>query len=163
MGILKELAQILASYTAELETYGPEDLRDPKKYFGDLYLLQSQSQALIDMALRAAALLGASPSGYIDAGRKLKEKSVLTEEDYRVYADMVRFRNILVHYMMVKEEVVREIVERGLYRWWLSLRGRYWRPCPETPSCRGAQSSGPRTGPCSAELLCGWARRRPYI
>jgi uncharacterized protein YutE (UPF0331/DUF86 family) len=117
MGILKELAQDLASYTAELETYSPEDLRDPKKYFGALYLLQSQSQALIDMALRAAALLGTSPSGYIDAGRKLREKGVLTEEDYRIYADVVRFRNILVHkYMMVKEEVVRQIVERRLYR-----------------------------------------------
>jgi len=63
MGNLKELAQILASYTAELETYCPEDLRDSKKYFKALYLLQSQSQSLIDMALRAAALLGASPSG----------------------------------------------------------------------------------------------------
>ena len=36
MGILKELAQALASYTAELETNSPEDLRDPKKYFGAL-------------------------------------------------------------------------------------------------------------------------------
>jgi len=36
MGILKELAQVLASYTAELETNSPEDLRDPKKYFGAL-------------------------------------------------------------------------------------------------------------------------------
>ena len=33
---------------------------------------------------------------YIDAGRKLKEKGVFTEEDYRIYADVVRFRNILV-------------------------------------------------------------------
>ena len=49
---------------------------------------------MIDMALRAAALLGTSPSGYIDAGRKLREKGVLTEEDYRIYADVVRFRNI---------------------------------------------------------------------
>jgi uncharacterized protein YutE (UPF0331/DUF86 family) len=133
MGILKELAQILASYTAELETYGPEDLRDPKKYFGALYLLQSQSQALIDMALRAAALLGASPSGYIDAGRKLKEKSVFTEEDYRVYADVVRFRNILVHYMMVKEEVVREIVERRLYRRVAELALKILEALPEDP------------------------------
>jgi hypothetical protein len=31
MGILKEPAQALASYTAGLETYSPEDLRDPKK------------------------------------------------------------------------------------------------------------------------------------
>jgi len=133
MGILKELAQILASYTAELETYGPEDLRDSKKYFGALYLLQSQSQALIDMALRAAALLGASPSGYIDAGRKLKEKSVLTEEDYRVYADVVRFRNILAHYMMVKEEVVREIVERRLYRRVAELALKILEALPEDP------------------------------
>jgi len=117
MEILKELAQALASYTAELETYSPEDLRDPKKYLGALYLLQSQSQALIHMALRAAALLETSPSSYIDAGRKLREKGVFTEEDYRIYADVVRFRNILVHCMMVKEEVVREIVERRLYRW----------------------------------------------
>ena len=42
---------------------------------------------------------------------------MLTEEDYRIYADVVRFRNILVHkYMMVKEEAVREIVEKRLYR-----------------------------------------------
>ena len=38
---------------------------------------------MIDMALRAAALLGTSPSGYIDAGRKLREKGVFAEEDYR--------------------------------------------------------------------------------
>jgi uncharacterized protein YutE (UPF0331/DUF86 family) len=133
MGILKELAQALASYTAELETYGPEDLRDPKKYFGALYLLQSQSQALIDMALRAAALLGTSPSGYIDAGHKLKEKSVLTEEDYRIYADVVRFRNILVHYMMVKEEVVREIIEKKLYRRVAKLALKILEALPEDP------------------------------
>ena len=134
MGILKELAQILASYTAELETYSLEDLRDPKKYFGALYLLQSQSQALIDMALRAAALLGTSPSGYIDAGRKLKEKGVFTEEDYRIYADVVRFRNILVHkYMMVKEEVVREIVEKRLYRGVAELARRILEALPGDP------------------------------
>jgi uncharacterized protein YutE (UPF0331/DUF86 family) len=133
MGILKELAQILASYTAELETYSPEDLRDPKKYFGALYLLQSQSQALIDMALRAAALLGTSPSGYIDAGRKLKEKGVFTEEDYRIYADVVRFRKILVHYMMVKEEVVGEIVERRLYRGVAELARRILEALPGDP------------------------------
>ena len=133
MGILRELAQALASYTAELETYSPEDLRDPKKYFGALYLLQSQSQALIDMALRAAALLGTSPSGYIDAGRKLREKGVLTEEDYRIYADVVRFRNILVHYMMVKEEVVREIVERRLYRRVAELARRILEALPGDP------------------------------
>ena len=63
VGILKELAQALASYTAELETNSLEDLRDPKKHFGPPYLLQSQSQVLIYMALPAAALLGTSPSG----------------------------------------------------------------------------------------------------
>jgi hypothetical protein len=62
MGILKELAQALASYTAELETYRPEDLRDPQEVFRGP-ILQSQSQALIDTALRAAALPGTSPSG----------------------------------------------------------------------------------------------------
>ena len=134
MGILKELAQILASYTAELETYSPEDLRDPKKYFGALYLLQSQIQALIDMALRAAALLGTSPSGYIDAGRKLREKGVFTEEDYRIYADVVRFRNILVHkYMMVKEEVVREIIEKRLYRGVAELARKILETLPGDP------------------------------
>jgi uncharacterized protein YutE (UPF0331/DUF86 family) len=133
MGILKELAQALASYTAELETYSPEDLRDPKKYFGALYLLQSQSQALIDMALRAAALLGTSPSGYIDAGRKLREKGVFTEEDYRIYADVVRFRNILGPYMIVKEEVVREIVEKRLYRRVAELARKILKALPGDP------------------------------
>jgi hypothetical protein len=57
-GILKELAQTLASYTAELETNSPEDLRK-EVFWGPV--LQSQSQVLIDMALRAAALLGTSP------------------------------------------------------------------------------------------------------
>lgn len=85
------------------------------------------------MALRAAALLGTSPSGYIDAGHKLKEKSVLTEEDYRIYADVVRFRNILVHYMMVKEEVVREIIEKKLYRWVAKLALKILEALPEDP------------------------------
>ncbi len=130
---MRELAQALASYTAELETYTAEDLRDSKKYFGALYLLQSQSQALIDMAVRAAALLGVSPGGYIDAGRKLREKGVFTEEDYRTYADVVRFRNILVQYMMVKEEVVREIVEKRLYRKVAELARRILEALPGDP------------------------------
>jgi len=88
---------------------------------------------LIDMALRAAALLGTSPSSYIDAGHKLREKGVFTEEDYRIYADVVRFRNILVHYMMVKEEVVREIVERRLYRWVAELSRKILEALPGDP------------------------------
>jgi len=58
---------------------------------------------------------------------------VLTEEDYRVYADAVRFRNILVHYMMVKEEVVREIVERRLYRGVAELALKILEALPEDP------------------------------
>ena len=58
---------------------------------------------------------------------------MLTEEDYRVYADAVRFRNILVHYMMVKEEVVREIVERRLYRGVAELALKILEALPEDP------------------------------
>ena len=58
---------------------------------------------------------------------------MLTEEDYRIYADVVRFKNILVHYMMVKEEVVREIVERRLYRWMAELAPKILEALPEDP------------------------------
>jgi len=47
---------------------------------------------------------------------------------------VIRFRNILVHkYMMVKEEVVGEIVERRLYRRVAGLARRILEALPGDP------------------------------
>ena len=53
----------MLGYAAELDSFAEEDLEDPKKLYGAIYLLMSQSQALIDMAERAASLLGIAPRG----------------------------------------------------------------------------------------------------
>lgn len=64
MAVLRELARYVFSYGAELDRYTAEDLEDSKRLYGAMYLLMSQSQALIDMAERAVSLLGLSARGY---------------------------------------------------------------------------------------------------
>jgi uncharacterized protein YutE (UPF0331/DUF86 family) len=73
-----------------------------------MYLLMSQSQALIDMAERAVSLLGLSARGYIDAGRQLMIHGVFTENDFKLYMNIVKFRNVLVN----KHQFVKIVLNR---------------------------------------------------
>ncbi|MGC8995000.1 MAG: HepT-like ribonuclease domain-containing protein [Pyrobaculum sp.] len=68
----------------------------------------SQSQALIDMAERAVSLLGLSARGYIDASRQLMIHGVFTENDFKLYMNIVKFRNVLVH----KHQLVKIVLNR---------------------------------------------------
>ncbi|MEM4437271.1 MAG: HepT-like ribonuclease domain-containing protein [Pyrobaculum sp.] len=77
-----------------------------------VYLLQVQ--ALIDIAVKAAAALGLGVEGYIDAGNKLKSAGILSDEEFRRYRTVVRFRNIVVHQYDI--EIIRRIIERREYR-----------------------------------------------
>jgi uncharacterized protein YutE (UPF0331/DUF86 family) len=87
-----------------------------------LHALQMQAQALIDMAQRAAALLGEPSHSYVGAGVALMRKGVLTEEDFRLYSAVVGFRNVLVHgYASIDVSRVSQILARREYRRLVSL------------------------------------------
>jgi len=62
-----------------------------------LHALQLQAQALIDMAQRAAALMGEPTHSYAEAGAALARRGVFFPEDLRLYRAVVGFRNVLVH------------------------------------------------------------------
>ena len=108
MAVLKELARSVLGYAAELDAYTKEDLEDAKKLYGAMYLLMSQSQALIDLAERATSLLGVAPRGYIDAGKILATHGIFSEEDLAHYTNIVKFKNILVYkYQIVKIGIIK--------------------------------------------------------
>lgn len=68
-----------------------EDLDDVYKFFSAVYMLQAQAQALIDIAVKAAAALGMEVEGYIDAGVKLSAavvKRIVRDGEYREVAKL---------------------------------------------------------------------------
>ncbi|MGC8584276.1 MAG: HepT-like ribonuclease domain-containing protein [Thermoproteus sp.] len=90
------------------------DLGDVYKYLSAVYLLQVQ--ALIDIAVRAAAALGLEVEGYIDAGEKLRSAGVIDDE-FKRYRAVVRFRNTAVRrYGAVDAAVIARIVRNREYR-----------------------------------------------
>ncbi|MGC8973544.1 MAG: DUF86 domain-containing protein [Thermoproteus sp.] len=117
MAVVSRLLRIVEERAALLDRIGPEELGDFKAYFSAVYLLQTQAQALIDMAQRAAALKGLEVGGYVDAGEKLRLLGVIDDEDLKLYKALVAFRNIVVHqYAAVDIEVVRKVVAGREYR-----------------------------------------------
>ncbi|MCY0891565.1 MAG: DUF86 domain-containing protein [Pyrobaculum arsenaticum] len=112
MGSLERLLKLLLQYTSYLDGLNADDLSDVYKYLSAVYLLQVQ--ALIDIAVKAAAALGLGVEGYIDAGNKLKSAGILSDEEFRRYRTVVRFRNIVVHQYDI--EIIRRIIERREYR-----------------------------------------------
>ncbi|MCU7788482.1 DUF86 domain-containing protein [Pyrobaculum sp. 3827-6] len=122
MAILRELARYVFSYGAGLDRYTAEDLEDSKRLYGAMYLLMSQSQALIDMAERAVSLLGLSARCCADAGGQLMIHGVFTENDFKLYMNIVKFRNALVNkYQVVKIEIVKDIVLNRRYKQLIDL------------------------------------------
>ncbi|AFA39912.1 hypothetical protein Pogu_1885 [Pyrobaculum oguniense TE7] len=134
MAVLKELARSVLGYAAELDAYTKEDLEDAKKLYGAMYLLMSQSQALIDLAERATSLLGVAPRGYIDAGKILATHGIFSEEDLANYTSIVKFRNILVYkYQIVKTEIIKDIVLKRKYKKAVELALKILRRFEEDP------------------------------
>ena len=84
MGVVERLLKLLLHYTALLDKLSVEDLEDEIKYYAALHLLQIQIQTLIDLASRAASILGLEVEGYIDAGHKLRQASIINDDELRV-------------------------------------------------------------------------------
>ncbi len=117
MAIIGRLLRIIEEREALLNRYSPDELGDVKAYYSAVYLLQTQAQALIDLAQRVATLMGMEVSGYVDAGEKLSMLGVISPEDLRLYKSVVTFRNIVVHqYAVVDLEIIRRIIANREYR-----------------------------------------------
>ncbi|AET33954.1 DUF86 domain-containing protein [Pyrobaculum ferrireducens] len=117
MGAVERILKLLLYYTSLLDNVKVEDLDDVYKFFSAVYMLQAQAQALIDIAVKAAAALGMEVEGYIDAGVKLRTAGVIDEDEFKRYRAVVRFRNIVVHqYGAVDAAVVKRIVRDREYR-----------------------------------------------
>jgi uncharacterized protein YutE (UPF0331/DUF86 family) len=117
MAIIGRLLRIVEEREALLNRYSPDELGDIKAYYSAVYLLQTQAQALIDLAQRVATLMGMEVSGYVDAGEKLSILGVISPEDLRLYKSVVTFKNIVVHqYAIVDLEIIRRIITNREYR-----------------------------------------------
>ncbi|MGC8608086.1 MAG: type VII toxin-antitoxin system HepT family RNase toxin [Vulcanisaeta sp.] len=117
MAIISRLLRIVEEREALLNRYSPDELSDIKAYYSAVYLLQTQAQALIDLAQRVATLMGMEVSGYVDAGEKLSILGVISPEDLRLFKSVVTFRNIVVHqYAIVDLEIIRRIITNKEYR-----------------------------------------------
>lgn len=113
----------LAEYIAKLAEYLDQevsrgfDLSDFSQLLKFLHALQMQAQALIDMAQRAAALLGEPTNSYVLAGVVLARRGVFSQEDLKFYRAVVGFRNVVVHgYLEVDVGRVAGILARREYR-----------------------------------------------
>jgi len=115
--VVERLLKLLLHYTALLDKLSVEDLENEIKYYAALHLLQIQIQALIDIASRAASILGLEVEGYIDAGYKLRQAGIINDDELRLYRRVVGFRNIVVHmYGEVNPDIVREVIRDRRYR-----------------------------------------------
>jgi len=85
---------------------------------GILYILQSSTQSLIDMAYRVLSELGEKPpNSYGEASHRLVELGILAPEDGEKMKSMIGFRNVLVHrYLELSRELVVEILTERRYR-----------------------------------------------
>lgn len=74
--------------------------------------LQVAIEALIDVGEALIANLSwRSPKSYREVGVILKEKGVLTDDDFKQFVELVKVRNILVHnYVYISPERVYDIV-----------------------------------------------------
>lgn len=117
MATIERLYRVVLEQAAILDRLTPEELDDIYRLYAAVYALQVQAQALIDMAMRAAALLGLAPEGYVDAGAKLRAAGLLTDDEYRTYRSVVGFRNVAVHrYAHVDPQAIVEVIRRREYR-----------------------------------------------
>ncbi|MGC9171030.1 MAG: DUF86 domain-containing protein [Thermoproteus sp.] len=117
MAAVERILKLLLHYTSLLDGIDAGDLGDVYKYLSAVYLLQVQAQALIDIAVRAAAALGLEVEGYIDAGEKLRSAGVIDDDEFKRYRAVVRFRNTAVRrYGAVDAAVIARIVRNREYR-----------------------------------------------
>jgi len=82
-----------------------------------LHALQIQAQALIDIVVRAASLLGYAPSTPSEALQSLLNEGVITVSEVEFLKKVIGFRNIVVHeYVDVDLSIVDDILRNRKYR-----------------------------------------------
>lgn len=90
----------------------------PEVYYSTLHLLQLSIQCLIDMSSRLVSLLGAKkPKEYSELAEIMHEEKVLNDVGRKSFADMIRFRNLLIHvYAKVSPSIVYKIAKERAER-----------------------------------------------
>ncbi|RFA95048.1 DUF86 domain-containing protein [Pyrobaculum aerophilum] len=124
MAKIKALLEYIVKLTAYLDDVVKRgyDLSNWDDLMRILHALQLQAQALIDMAQRAASLLGEPAQTYIEAGETLLRRGIFNAQDLALYRAVVGFRNVLVHgYASLDTDRVDEILKRRLYKNLLAL------------------------------------------
>ena len=113
VGVIASLLETLADYTRELEELR---LTDWWSIYAGVYFLQVQAQALIGIVMRGCAELGLRVEGSVDAGRKLLEEGIISQEDFESYRRVVGFRDAILHaYSRVDSGLVRRLIEGKEY------------------------------------------------
>ena len=124
MAKVRALLEFIAKLTAYLDGVVERgyDLSNWDDLMRILHALQLQAQALIDMAQRAASLLGEPAQTYMEAGEALRRHGVLDPQDLTLYRSVVGFRNVVVHgYVSLDTAKVEEVLRKRLYRRILEL------------------------------------------
>lgn len=98
----------------------------PEAYYSTLHLLQLSIQCLIDMSFRLLSIMGArKPKEYSDLAEILYEEKVLDDDERKSFAEMIRFRNLLIHvYAKVSPSIVYRIAMERAERDVKKIAGR---------------------------------------
>jgi uncharacterized protein YutE (UPF0331/DUF86 family) len=90
----------------------------PEIYYSVLHLLQLSIRCLIDMSSRLVSILGArKPKEYSELAEIMYEEGVLDDVERKLFADMIRFRNLLIHvYAKVSPGLVYKIAKESAER-----------------------------------------------
>ncbi|MGE5553481.1 MAG: type VII toxin-antitoxin system HepT family RNase toxin [Betaproteobacteria bacterium] len=91
-------------------------LQDPWLISAVKYKLQTAIEACVDLTYHVCAKrLGQAPEDARDGLRRLKESGLISDAEQAKYADMVGFRNRLVHgYQEVSAEHIATILQEDL-------------------------------------------------
>ena len=124
MAKLNEYMMMVDEYISNLKTVlrGVESEGEfsskPEVYYSVLHLLQLSIQCLIDMASRLVSMLGArKPKEYSELAEIMYEEGVLDDAERKLFADMIRFRNLLIHvYAKVIPSLVYKIAKESAER-----------------------------------------------
>lgn len=111
---IREQTAILRRLISEHGTEGI--IEDPWLLRAVKYVLHTAIEACIDLIYHVCAKrLGQAPENARDGLRRLQESGLLSEAQQAKYADMVGFRNRLVHgYQEVSNEYIDAVLRDGL-------------------------------------------------
>jgi len=124
MAKLNEYMAMVDEYISNLNTVlrGVKSEKEfsskPEIYYSVLHLLQLSIQCLIDMSSRLVSILGArKPKEYSELAEIMYEEGVLDDVERKLFADMIRFRNLLIHvYAKVSPSLVYKIAKESAER-----------------------------------------------